>query len=202
MLIINGVLLAILFNRDDSGEHVPEQAQSKPDVRNYVQEPRPVQQHEMLAKPEQAKRMPLKPIARPERSVITRPRQPVPAVVKGPPASKPATVAAPRTATVVPGDVAPAAVRAAPVIRQAEPVQSSAPEIPEWNELSLEFRSGFSPPRLDVHVYDDDPTRRFILVDLQRFVEGEMLNSGAKLEKIQPGSIQLYYQGTRFRYDR
>ena len=202
LLIINGVLLAFLFNRDDGGESVPEQAQSRPDLRSYAPEPRPALQHEMVAKPEQAKRMPLKPMARPERTVMARPRQPVPAVVKGPPASKPAAVVAPRTATVARGNVASAAVTTAPVIQQAEPVQSSAPEIPEWNELSLEFRSGFNPPRLDVHVYDDEPSRRFILVDLQRFVEGDTLDSGAKLEKIQPGSIQLYYQGTRFRYDR
>ncbi|MGB5438973.1 MAG: general secretion pathway protein GspB, partial [Gammaproteobacteria bacterium] len=69
-------------------------------------------------------------------------------------------------------------------------------------ELPLELRSGFSPPRLDVHVYDEEPSRRFILVDLQRYVEGDTLGNGAKLEKILPGSIQLYYQGTRFRIDR
>ncbi len=85
---------------------------------------------------------------------------------------------------------------------QTLPVQHSEPEIPELNELSLEFRSSFDPPRMDVHVYDDDPSRRFILVDLKRFVEGDTLDSGAKLEKIQPESIQLYYQGTRFLYDR
>ena len=194
LLIINGVLLAFLFNRDDSGESVPEQAQSRPGLRSYVPQPRPALQPERVARPEPAKRMPLKPMTRPERTVMARPRQPVPAVVKAPPASKPATVA--------PGNVAPAAVTRVPVIQQAEPVLGGAPEIPEWNELSLEFRSGFNPPRLDVHVYDDDPSRRFILVDLQKFVEGDTLDSGAKLEKIQPGSIQLYYQGTRFRYDR
>jgi general secretion pathway protein B len=194
LLIINGVLLAFLFNRDDGGESVAEQVQSKPGLRNYVPQPQSARQPERVTKPEQAKRIPLKPMARPERNVMARPRQPVPAVVKERPASKPASVAH--------GNVAPAAVTRVPVIQQAEPVQRSAPEIPEWNELSLEFRSGFNPPRLDVHVYDDEPSRRFILVDLQRFAEGDMLDSGAKLEKIQPGSIQLYYQGTRFRYDR
>jgi len=161
LLIINSVLLAFLFNRDDGGESVPEQAQSRP-------EPRPALQHERVAKPEQAKRMPLKPMARPERTVMARPRQPVPVVAKAPPASKPATVAH--------GNVAPAAVTRAPLIQQAEPVQRSVPDIPEWNELSLEFRSGFNPPRLDVHVYDEEPSRRFILVDLQRFVEGVVLS--------------------------
>jgi general secretion pathway protein B len=100
--------------------------------------------------------------------------------------------------------VTPAAVATAPVVQPAarQPVRTSKPEIPEWGEMSLEFRSGFSPPRLDVHVYDDEPSRRFILIDLQRFAEGDTLDSGAKLEKILPGSIQLFYEGTRFRIDR
>jgi general secretion pathway protein B len=184
LLIVNGVFLVFLLDRDDSGDSVPVPAESKPDLRSDVADPLPALQREMIAKPEQPKQLPLKPMARPERNVTAKPRQPVPVVVERPPASK------------------PAAVTTAPVIQQAEPVRSSQPEIPEWNELSLEFRSGLNPPRLDVHVYDDEPSRRFILVDLRKFVEGDTLDSGAKLEKIQPDSIQLYYQGTRFRYNR
>ena len=47
-----------------------------------------------------------------------------------------------------------------------------------------------------------NPEKRFILVDLQKFREGETLGSGAVLEEILPGSIQLYYQGTRFRMEK
>jgi general secretion pathway protein B len=187
LLLINGVLLAFLFNRDDGSESVPVQAQGKPGMRSHV--PDPVPQHEVLAKPAPPKPVPLKPLVRPERKPITRPRQPVPAVAE----RKPESVEVPRTT---------AAVSRAPLTPQARTAQRSKPEIPELNELSLEFRSGFDPPRMDVHVYSDDPSRRFILVDLRKFVEGDTLDSGAKLEKIQPDSIQLYYQGTRFRYDR
>jgi general secretion pathway protein B len=194
LLLINGVLLAFLFNRDDGSESVPVQAQGKPGMRSHVPDSAP--QHEVLAKPVPPKHVPLKPLARPERKPITKPRQPVPAVAE----RKPASVAVPRTATADSGNVA--AASSAPLTRHAEPVQRSEPEIPELNELSLEFRSSFDPPRMDVHVYADDPSRRFILVDLKKFVEGDTLDSGAKLEKIQPESIQLYYQGTRFRYDR
>ena len=196
LLLINGVLLAFLFNRDDGSESVPVQAQGKPGMRSHVPDAAP--QHEVLAKPVPPKPVPLKPLVRPERKPITRPRQPVPAVAE----RKPASVAAPRTATADSGNVATAAVSRAPLTPQARTVQRSEPEIPELNELSLEFRSGFDPPQMDVHVYADDPSRRFILVDLRKFVEGDTLDSGARLEKIQPDGIQLYYQGTRFRYDR
>ena len=80
------------------------------------------------------------------------------------------------------------------------PVTTSS--VPEWNDLSLEFRSGFNLPRIDVHVYSDNPGKRFVLVDLQKFREGETLASGAVLEEILPGSIQLFYQGTRFRVEK
>jgi general secretion pathway protein B len=74
--------------------------------------------------------------------------------------------------------------------------------VPYWDDLPLEFRSSLVLPHIDVHVYDDDPARRFILVDLQKFREGGMLESGAVVEAINEDSIQLNYQGTRFLMER
>ena len=76
----------------------------------------------------------------------------------------------------------------------------SAGGLPEWDDLSLDFRSGFSMPHMDVHVYDTDPSRRFVLVNLQKFREGDRLPNGAVIEKILPDGMQLSYQGTRFHY--
>lgn len=202
LLIINGAFFAVLFNRDDGGESRPAVTANVPDLvqdqpRNIPQtmplEPSQEQQLTTVMPPQRADRLPLKPLARPERNIIPRPRQVVPPVVKRPPTSTPAVTAAPRTA-----------VTGSPVVQPAapEPAGTGVSEIPEWHELSLEFKSGYNPPRLDVHVYDDEPTRRFILINLQRYVEGDTLGDGAKLEKIMPGSIQLYYEGTRFRVDR
>jgi len=75
-------------------------------------------------------------------------------------------------------------------------------EFPEWRELSLDFRSGITLPRIDVHVHAEDPARRFIMADLKKYREGDTLANGALLEKIHPGSIQLNYRGTRFRVER
>jgi general secretion pathway protein B len=86
-----------------------------------------------------------------------------------------------------------------PSTPSAEPVAVRG-NIPEWDDLSLDFRSSFSMPRMDVHVYDTDPRRRFVLVDLQKFREGDRLPNGAVIEKILPDGIQLSYQGTRFHY--
>ena len=99
---------------------------------------------------------------------------------------------------------APSAVVEAPPVYAPppEPQPAAVSDVPEWNELSLEFRSGLTLPRIDVHVYSDDPGRRFILVDLQKYREGETLGNGAVLEEILPDGIQLYYRGTRFRVEK
>ncbi len=126
---------------------------------------------------------------------ITRPREPVyvPPVVQRPAS---AVQQAPVVTTQpaydrqpVPG-VAPAAV----------PAVSSG--LPYWDDLPLEYRSGLVLPHIDVHVYSDDPARRFILVELQKYREGEALENGAVVEAINQDSIQLNYQGTRFLMER
>ena len=183
LLVVNGALLALLYNRDGSGSAVSGN----------------------VADLEQSAPMdtPIKPLARPERKVITKPRQALPPVVEAPQARNPPAVEAPRTAISDGGSVVPAVVRPRAALSAVTvPAQSSGSEIQEWSELSVEFRGGYNKPRLDVHVYDEEPSRRFILIDLKRYVEGDTLKDGAKLEKIMPGSIQLYHQGARFRVDR
>ncbi|MGB5179459.1 MAG: general secretion pathway protein GspB [Gammaproteobacteria bacterium] len=120
---------------------------------------------------------------------ITRPREPVyvPPVVQRPAS---AVAAAPAYARQPVAAVAPAGLPAA------------SQGVPYWDDLPLEFRSGLTLPHIDVHVYDDDPARRFILVDLQKYREDETLESGAVVEAINADSIQLYYQGTRFLMER
>ncbi len=83
-----------------------------------------------------------------------------------------------------------------------ETAVAQASSVPDWGELPLEFRSQFTLPRVDVHVYSEQPQRRFILVELKKYREGDTLASGAVLEEIRPDSIELSYQGTRFRVAR
>lgn len=110
------------------------------------------------------------------------------AVTTPPSVNKPAATGSPRVVTA-----------ATPMQADSSPVASG---LPEWSELPLEFRSRFQLPHVDVHVYADEPKRRFILVDLKKYREGDTLDSGAVLEKIEQGYIQLFFQGTRFRVDR
>jgi general secretion pathway protein B len=165
---------------DAPGPALPETARSRPpaEAGPLVRKPPP---KVVRTAPQQQER--------PQAAVVTGPASPLiqPETVQDQPAAPTAAVESP-----VPADVPFPA-----------PLGASAPEpgaIPEWDELSLDFRSGFSMSRMDVHVYDTNPQRRFVLVDLQKFREGEQLPNGAVIEKILPDGIQLSYQGTRFHY--
>ena len=72
-------------------------------------------------------------------------------------------------------------------------------DIPDLEDMQDEFRMGFQEPRFDVHVYANDPQRRFVLINLQKYRQGELLDNGATLEKIEPDGVVLVYRGERFR---
>jgi general secretion pathway protein B len=67
------------------------------------------------------------------------------------------------------------------------------PQVPE--SVFQKLKGGL---RLDVHVYSDDPGDRFVLVNLQKYREGERLQEGPLLDAITADGIVLSLQGQRF----
>ena len=173
LLAINGLLLVVLVGRDADTETASE-----------------------AVRPDTAASLPVEPQPRVRSKAVEPPRLPVrprvTAPVQPPPVARPGIPESRVSAPVVPAVTKPAPTQA----------QGVASDVPDWDELPLEFRSRFTLPHLDVHVYADEKRRRFIMVDLQKYREGDTLESGAVLEEIQPGSIQLYYEGTRFRMEK
>ena len=110
----------------------------------------------------------------------------------------------PATTTVQQARMTPGPTAQPQVVESSTPLSAGDGDsgLPEWSELPLEFRGSFALPHIDVHVFAEEPARRFVLIDLKKYREGDTLASGALLEKISPGSIQLFYKGTRFRVDR
>jgi general secretion pathway protein B len=173
LLVVNGALLAVLLGRNDESGVQPQDATPGTADRLPVS---PVPKTETAAiQPSQKIMQPREPVYVPPASVV---QQAPGATVTTQPSYYPTQPAATRTAS------------------------TAASGVPYWDDLSLEFRSSLTLPHIDVHVYDDDPARRFILVDLQKYREGETLESGAVVEEINETSIQLYYQGTRFLMDQ
>ncbi len=85
---------------------------------------------------------------------------------------------------------------APPVILTSTPPDSGF--LPTLAELQLENRIALSPLHVDVHVFNEDPRRRFVLVNARKYKEGERLSEGPLLEAIRRDGLVMYYRGERF----
>ena len=176
LLVFNGLLVAyVLFDRSarDATTDVAATTSTAPAQRPLVPVPR-----QRVEPPQPARARAPVPV-----------RKPLPQPPARAPAPAPSFSPAPKVQT------APSASQPA-----ADPTGEF--KLQEWRDLPLEFRSRFTLPRIDVHVFAEDPGRRFIMADLKKYREGETMDNGAVLERIHPGSIQLNYEGTRFRVER
>lgn len=214
LLVLNGLLITGLMLRDDADDEVAYQADGV-----VASAPTPAPER-AVAPPESGPLTVPAPLRRPPWKVsYYQPpaREPEPAALlsaeKGPAAAPQAATGggsvvymdAPLTGES-PATKASEAVPAEspPVIGatgRSEPAREPGDSVlPDWDDLPLEFRSGFEVPRIDVHVYDTDPRQRFILVNLIKYRPGDRLESGALLEQITPEGVQLLYRGKRFIY--
>ena len=178
LLVVNGLLLAVLLDRDATDEAgVAVNGADNSNARPEALVVKPVPRLE-TREPGVQQIAPRPKVARPVQAPVASQMRP----------------GIPRPTPVVPA--------ARPVPSAPQPVQTAPSGMPTWNDLSLEFRSSLTLPRIDVHVYAENPARRFILVDLEKYREGDTLASGAVVEKILPEGVQLYYQGTKFLVER
>lgn len=195
LFVFNGVLVALLATRHDVGHG-----------RDEVAPPSASDEH-IAALPQSSH-----PYVPPESPHPERLPPPPEVASLAPPAPvRPSQVVSPRPVPAVRTATGQSSAAVAPSVIEQHPVPAATKSpavaqgvgtIPDWDDLPLDFRSGFSMPRMDVHVYDSDPRRRFVLIDLQKFREGDRLSNGALLEEILPDGIVLSYQGRRFRYGK
>jgi general secretion pathway protein B len=52
--------------------------------------------------------------------------------------------------------------------------------------------------RMDLHVYDADPAKRFVFINLRMLREGESLPEGVRVDEITQNGVELSYRGKRF----
>ncbi len=101
---------------------------------------------------------------------------------------------------------APTAAAPTPASTDREPSVaervSPSDDVVRWQDLPADERNRLPVPRIDVHVFASDPARRFVLVNLRKYQEGETLDQGVKLDAISADGIVLSYQGQRYRVDR
>jgi general secretion pathway protein B len=55
--------------------------------------------------------------------------------------------------------------------------------------------------RLDLHVYDPDPAKRFVFINMRKLREGDSLPEGVRVDSITQTGAKLSYRGTQFSLD-
>jgi len=133
------------------------------------------------------------------------------APAQAPAASPPVMTPAPATAqqeslpppaaeVVNPADYAPARApgtlaRPAPQAGAGATMDSSLPTAADLTARA----TGLPALRLTLHVYDEQPQNRYVLVNAQRVREGETTNDGVRVERITPEGVLMSWRGQRFR---
>jgi len=189
VLLLNAGLLAVLL--------WPPAEPPAQQVASRVAEPAPAQQ----------------PV--PQSRLLNRqPAEPAPATVRQQPLLQREAVpvrAAPPVVASLPQVASPPPVVQAPVVEprasasqvQVAPapvVSAGAGDLPLWPQipghLFRQLRGGL---RLDVHVYSAMPQDRFVLINLQKYREGDELQEGPMLDAITSEGVILSFQGQQFR---
>lgn len=89
------------------------------------------------------------------------------------------------------------AAQTAPVV--APPASAAAPPEPTGfkllRDMPSDYRAAFSNLRVDVHVYDADPARRWALINGSKQLEGSTLAEGPRIVEITPEGIAFDYRG-------
>ncbi|MDP3295083.1 MAG: general secretion pathway protein GspB [Nevskia sp.] len=112
----------------------------------------------------------------------------------------------------VPGNAVPAAPAAtpapAPVTRRAAPAAAAAvatqpdpsASVRRLKDMPPAFRAEFPAITIDVHVYNDSPQRRFVLINGRRYREGEALSEGPRIAQIVPEGIVFDWRNEQVLY--
>lgn len=64
-----------------------------------------------------------------------------------------------------------------------------------FNSMPDAFRSAFPQLRLDVHVYDAEPDRRWVMINGTKYVEGLTLSEGPIIDEISENGVIYRYRG-------
>jgi len=190
VLLLNAGLLVLLLWPESESE--PESATLSAPVR---EQPVQVQQHRPAAAPLVSQPPPVeKPVPRVPQTadIAPLPESPAPDVVKTETVAKP----------VVQEAVIAAASPAQPQVVHTPrpPVKAAAPALPVWPQIPTNlFQQLSGNLRLDVHVFSDQPQKRFVLINMKKYKQGEKLQEGPQLDEITLEGAILSFHGQRFR---
>jgi general secretion pathway protein B len=74
--------------------------------------------------------------------------------------------------------------------------------LPRMQDLILSGELVLPPLRIDIHVFSEKPSQRFVFINMNKYREGDRLKEGPTVEEINPTGVVLEQQGKRFSLDR
>lgn len=80
----------------------------------------------------------------------------------------------------------------------AQDMATTEGAVPLLEELPPQVQRKIPKMALNVVSYSEDPARRFVMIDLAMYKEGQIVPSGPRVDKITADGVILSYQGTRF----
>lgn len=88
------------------------------------------------------------------------------------------------------------------VVQAPTPAPALAPAAVEpsarpLKEMPPAFRSEFPKLTVDVHVFDDNPLRRFVLINGKKYRETDTLLDGPRVVEIAPGGVVVDHRGSK-----
>jgi general secretion pathway protein B len=91
-------------------------------------------------------------------------------------------------------------VEAAPMAADPAPLLSTEPPpMPkQMSELPDGFVSNMPKLNIDIHSFDERPGRSYVLINMEKYREGEYLAEGPLLYEILQEGVILEYMGERF----
>lgn len=99
----------------------------------------------------------------------------------------------PEATPAVPGSHGGASAPAAKTVSPQSGLQA-------LQQMPERYRANFPSFTVEVHVYDPDPGKRWVLIDGHRYTQGSSLPSGPKIYRIVPEGIVFDWQGQRVLY--
>ena len=100
------------------------------------------------------------------------------------------------------GPATPAAAEPGPASATANipPALTQPAPLKKFREMPPDYRADFPALKVEIHVYEKDAQRRFVMVNGRKYREGERLAEGPSLVEIVPEGLVLEYRGEKVLY--
>ena len=157
-----------------------------------------------MPQPEAALPDPAPPVTRALAQAMPQPEAALPD--PAPPVTSALAQAMPQPEAALPDVAPPTEVQPAVVVSPKEPFPEPEPDpyafLPSLHQLSYSIQTALPDLSILVHVYGEDPQDRFVIIQRQKYREGDQLGSHLNLEAVTPSGAVLRYRDTSFRITR